>query len=180
MLSAIVPASKVGTAFQSPNWRYQAAHSPSKFGFDSFLSKPNPNAGHLSRLIPNGIKPVQAYFQPIYMKQLKKELPYRLSRVLDQVWDSYFYRTNPSKLIFNNLNPKESGFICWNMAKLQNLNDAFFKRLVMHCYNYQGDTYINDALKFYKDPNNNVSIKWINYSIYGGKFAMFPEYATLF
>lgn len=169
MLTAIVPLSKIGTPFQSPNWRYQATHSPEKFGFSDFLSKPEPNAGHLTRLIPNGTTPVNVYYQPIYMRQLKSRLSPRLSYILDRIWDRQFQRTNSGKITFNNVNPKEHGFISWNMRKLATLNDDFFKRLVMHCYHYQPDQYIGDAIKFYKNPDNDVSIKWMNYSIYGGK-----------
>ena len=170
MLTAIVPLSKIGTPFQSPSWRYQAIHSPERFGFSECLSKTkNPDSGHLSRLVPNGILPVNVYRQPIYMQQLNARLSLGLQQILARVWNKHFYRTNSSKLTFNNVGTKETGFISWNIPKLEKINDLQFVRIVKHCYNYEGDPYIGEALKFYKNPDNDISRKWINYSIYGGK-----------
>ena len=170
MLTALVPSSKVGTPFQTPDWRYQAVFSPEKFGLASCLSKTdNANSGYLARMIPNGVHPVSVYYQPVYMKQLNKLLSPRLKQALERVWNKHYYRTNSGKLIFNNIVTKESPFISWNMKKLEQVNDPYFRKLVKHCYHYEADSYIGEALKFYKNPDNNISIKWLNYSLYGGK-----------
>ena len=168
MSEPIVPSSKIGTPFQSPSWRYQATFCPERFGFAKFCSKPKPNAGNLTRLISNGIIPVEKYTIPLYVRQLKEKLAPDLYLQLTKVWDKYYNRNRHKKTTFN-VNENRPGLLNWHVPKLKQLNDDFLQQLIKHCYNIEGNEYIRDAIKFYKNENNDITCKWLNYSIYGGK-----------
>lgn len=47
------------------------------------------------------------------------------------------------------------------------MNDEFLKRMVFHCFNYKYDQYIEEALRFFKDPSNSMNTKWFNYCFFG-------------
>ena len=167
MLS-IVPASKIGTPFESPSWRWQATFCPERFGFAKFCSKPHPNAANLTRLISNGIVPVETYTIPIYIRQLASLLEPKLYKQLIKVWNKHYSRNRDRKITFN-VSANRPGLLNWHIPRLAQLNDDFLKKLIKHCYNIEGNEYISDAIKFYKNKNNDITCKWINYSIYGGK-----------
>jgi hypothetical protein len=166
MAASIVPMSKIGTPFQSPSWRYQATFCPERFGFGKLCSKPNANAGNLARLIPNGIRPVDTFKLPLYVSQLNSKLPKPLYQQLLKVWQKHYYKTRARKITFNV--GERSGLLNWNVKKVETINDQFLIKLIKHCYNIQHNEYISDAIKFYKNENNNMTCKWLNYSIYGG------------
>ena len=164
----IIPASKLGTPYQSPSWRYQLTFNPERFGFEKYCSRPSVNSSSLSRLIPNGIQPVALFDIPIYIRQLSDSLPSELYDQLIKVWCKRYFKTRSKKITFN-VNIKKSGLINWNMSKLKTINDGYLQKLIRHCFNMEHDEYIAEAFKFYKNDHNNTTCKWINYSIYGGK-----------
>jgi hypothetical protein len=168
MSEPIVPCSKIGTPFQSPSWRYQATFCPERFGFASLCSKTKSNAGNLARLISNGIVPVEKYIIPLYIRQLQGKLEPGLYTQLIKVWNKFYCKNRHGKITFN-VNETRPGLLNWNVRKISQLNDHFLQKLIKHCYNIEGDEYIKDAIKFYKNENNDVTCKWLNYSIYGGK-----------
>jgi hypothetical protein len=166
MLLPIVPISKMGTQFQSPSWRYQLAFYPERFGFEKFCSQPGVNSGNLKRLISNGIVPVDSYDLPIYIKQLYNKLPALLYQQLIKVWDKRYFNNRVRKVTFNN---NRAGMINWNINKVKKINDDYVQKLIFHCYNYEANEYISEAIKFYKTKTNETNCKWLNYSIYGNK-----------
>src|ERR1035437_66076 len=101
MADPIVPMSKIGTAFQSPSWRYQLTFCPERFGFGAYCSKSTPNAANLTRLISNGVTPVDTYKLPIYISQLKNKLPTILYQQLTKVWNKHYRKTRDRKATFN-------------------------------------------------------------------------------
>ena len=122
----------------------------------------------MARLIVNGVRPVETYNVPQYINQLASELPSDLKSQLFKVWNKFYLRNRIRKLTFH-VNPEHPGFLNWNVSKVKQINDEFLQKLILHCYNVEGNEYISEAIKFYKNENNNMSRKWINYSIYGGK-----------
>ena len=168
MLLPSVPISKIGTPFQSPSWRYQATFNPEKFGFQSCLSKLEANSGCLSRLVKNGISPVATYNLPLYIRQLDNKLPKELYSELLSVWAKHYFKTRSKKVTFN-INPQRSGIINWNCKKVKLLNDEFLQKVILHCFNIEGNEYVSNAIKFYKNKSNDLNCKWLKYSIYGGK-----------
>jgi hypothetical protein len=168
MLAPIVPLSKIGTPFQSPNWRYQATYCPERFGFGKYTSKLESSSGNLTRLIPNGVVPVEVYNLPLYIKQLSNQLSVEQYNQLLKVWNKHYFQTRNRKVTFN-VNNDRPGLINWNASKIQHINDSFLQKLIRHCFNIEGNEYISEAIKFYKNKNNSTTVKWINYSIYGGK-----------
>jgi hypothetical protein len=168
MSAPIVPISKVGTPFQSPNWRYQATLNPEKFGFEKYCSKPDEaNAGNLKRLIVNGVQPVDVYKLPVYIRQIEDQLTPELKQELVKVWNKHYFRRRERKVTFNVAGHR--GLLNWNVKGIKKINDDYFRRLIAHCFNIEGNEYISDAIKFYKNPGNVMNCKWMNYSIYGGK-----------
>ena len=101
----IVPASKVGTAFQSPAWRYKATFCPERFGFAKYCSRLSSNSGSMARLIVNGVRPVETYNVPQYINQLASELPSDLKSQLFKVWNKFYLRNRIRKLTFH-VNPE--------------------------------------------------------------------------
>src|ERR1017187_5033785 len=168
MSAPIVPISKIGTPFQSPSWRYQATFCPERFGFAQYCSKPQSNSASLTRLVPNGLAPVEKYNLPIYIKQLRSKLTTKQYSQLTKVWNKHYFRTRDRKITFN-VDIRRPGLLNWHTKKLESINDVFLKKLIKYCYNIEGDEYIADAIKFYKNKSNNMTVRWMNYSIYGGK-----------
>jgi hypothetical protein len=168
MTLPVVPISKLGTPFQSPSWRWQATFCPERFGFEKYCSKITANASNLARLIPNGVAPVEKYQLPLYVKQLSSKLHPRLYKQLLKVWNKHYYKTRDKKITFN-VSPNRVGLMNWNTVKLNSINDEFLVKLIKHCYNIEGNEYIADAIKFFKNKNNDITCRWLNYSIYGGK-----------
>ena len=168
MVEPYVPSSKLGTPFQSPSWRWQAVSCPERFGFGSCCSKiDEPNSANLKRLITNGIRPVETFHLPVYLRQLNSRLPSPLYRHLLKVWQKHYFRNRIRKITFNT-RINNSGLINWNLKKLNKINDEFFKRLIRYCYNVEGDEYIAAALLFFKNEAQRQNCKWLNYSIYSG------------
>lgn len=167
-MQAIVPVSKLGTPFQSPSWRYQCTFCPERFGFGKYCSKPTPNAANLTRLIVNGVTPVETYKLPLYLSQLREKLPSSLYSQLLKVWNKHYRSTRTRKVTFN-VNVNRAGLLNWHLKKLEQINDEFLQKLIKHCYNIEGDEYIAEAIKFFKNKSNDMTCKWLNYSIYGGK-----------
>ena len=168
MPAPIVPLSKIGTPFQSPSWRYKATLCPERFGFAEYCSKIKANSGCLARLMSNGVTPVEKYILPIYITQLMNKLPKDLGEQLLKVWNKHYFKNRQRKVTFN-VNENSGGLINWHSKKIEKLNDDFLKKLIRHCYHIQGDEYIAEAIKFRTNPNNDVSVRWMNYSFYGGR-----------
>jgi hypothetical protein len=168
MSTPIVPLSKIGTPFQSPSWRYKAVFCPERFGFAKYCSKPGTNTGNLKRLIPNGLRPVDVYTLPLYIQQLRDRLPPALYNQLLKVWNKHYFKNRDRKITFN-VNTARAGMLNWNIAKVHQINDTFLQKLILHCYNYNGNEHIAEALKFFKNTSNDTTVRWLNYSIYGGK-----------
>lgn len=167
MTKTFVPASKLGTPFQSPSWRYQVIHYPERFGLGWISSKREVNSGHLSRLIPKGLAPASCYTLPSYFLELQQELPPHLAEQLVKVWNKHYFSNNQHKTTFSSATSNQVP-LSLNVRAVKKLNDPFLQRLLLYCFNYQGDKYIEEAIKFYKDPGNSQNKDWINYSIYGG------------
>jgi hypothetical protein len=168
MADPIVPMSKIGTPFQSPSWRYQATFCPERFGFEKYCSKIKANSSNLSRLLTMGLAPVEKYNLPIYLRQLQNSIAPDLYAQLTKVWNKHYRRNRDRKITFN-VNPERAGLMNWHTVRLEKINDDFLKKLIKHCYNIEGNEHIAEAIKFYKNKNNNMTVKWLNYSIYGGK-----------
>lgn len=168
MSAPIIPISKLGTAFQSPSWRWQITFCPERFGFEKYCSRPASNAANLTRLIANGLTPVETFKLPLYLSQLRDELPSLLYAQLMKVWNKHWRRTRSRKATFN-VNVNRTGLLNWNVARIGKINDPFLQKLIKHCYNIEGDEHISDAIKFFKNKQNDLTCKWMNYSIYGGK-----------
>ena len=166
MKKTLVPSSKLGTAFQSPSWRYQAIAHPEKFGFEWLCSRREVDAGHLTRLMPKGIPPASIYSLPVYFRSLLPTLPLPLAEVLIRVWDKHYFRDHKHKINFNS-SITNNVPISLNMAKVKYLNDETLKALMYHLFNYKYNADIDEAVKFYRDPKNEMAKKWINYAVYG-------------
>ncbi|CAK0744890.1 hypothetical protein CCP3SC5AM1_1260002 [Gammaproteobacteria bacterium] len=167
MTKNLVPTSKIGTPFQSPSWRYQAVTFPEKFGFNWLCSRNEVDAGHLNRLIPKGLRPSSCYTLPAYFSELVSTLPKHLSNILIKVWDKHYFQTHRHKANFSST-VSNSVPLSLNIKEVAKLNDEFLKQLIFHCFNYRYDKYIEEAIKFYKDPENRLNKDWFNYSIYCG------------
>lgn len=164
-MKSLVPASKIGTPFQSPGWRFQATYFPERFGFTDFCSKSTVEAGHLSRLITKGIEASATYKLPSFFSLLIKELPNHLVDVLIKVWNKHYFSSNSRKITFDS-SVARTVPISWNLKKLKHLNDPFLVKLINHCFNFKYDKYINEAIQFVRDPYNSQNKKWLSYSIY--------------
>lgn len=167
MTKSLVPQSKIGTPYQSPSWRYLALYYPEKFGLGWLTSKRVVDASHLKRCINKGCRPSVVYNLPLYFKALLPTLPAHLQEVLIKTWNKHFFEQQPRKLSFSSATSNGVP-ISWNIQDVDlYLNDAFLKRMVFHCFNYKHDKYIEEALRFYKDPSNSMNTKWFNYCFFG-------------
>lgn len=167
MTKSLVPQSKLGTAYQSPSWRYLALYYPEKFGLGWLTSKKIVDASYLKRSINKGCRPSSVYNLPVYFKSILSELPSHLQETLVKTWNKHYSNQHPRKLSFSS-NTSNSVLVSWNINSVEKyLNDPFLKRMVFHCFNYKFDSYIDEAIRFYKDPSNSMNTKWFNYCFFG-------------
>jgi hypothetical protein len=167
MTKSLVPQSKLGTPYQSPSWRYLALYYPERFGLGWLTSKRIVDAAHLKRSINKGCRPSTVYSLPLYFQSIIGELAPHLQEVLLKTWNKHYFDQHPRKLSFSS-NTSNSVPISWNIRNVEEyLNDDFLKRMVFHCFNYRFDHYIDEAIKFHKDPSNSMNVKWFNYCFFG-------------
>lgn len=167
MILQQIPISKIGTAFQVPNWRYQALAHPEKFGLQEYCSKRNINSGHTKRMVSRGIAPSEVYQYPDFFRQMEKQLTAEQCKQLRKIWDKRYFKRQPRKITFGS-NATNQIQISWNIEKVQHINDATFKKLVLHQFFNQYDQSIGEAIKIYLSPNNSEVIRHIHYACYYG------------
>jgi hypothetical protein len=138
---------------------------PERFGFTELCSKREAEAGHLKRLVSNGLRPTSVYSLPIYIRELKAELPPHLGARLIKTWDKYYFQNHRQKINFSTAGSNDVP-ISWNMQKVDQINDDFFRRLIRHSFNLEGDQYISQAIKFFLDDINYHARRQINYLMY--------------
>lgn len=162
-----VPVIKIGTPFQRPSWRYDAALNPHKYGFDCYISELTEDAGFAKRLVSKGVKPSEVYTYPEYFKELSRELTRGQSEMLEKTWNKSYFRNRKRKLSFSEA-LIESIPISWNITKLDQLNDDYLKKLIYHLFDYVCDDDIARALEFGLSESNAELKRWLGYAFFVG------------
>ena len=153
MNHAAVPILKVGTPFQKPSWRIQAADDPDKFGFRSLCSRPRNRAGHLKRYIVRGVEATGVYEWPQYFQNMSEGLDQELKDCLVKLWNRYFEETHGDRIQYH-IDFEENQLVSWNLRKIEEINDIWFKKLLKHRHGLECDDAIGEALKMSRDKEN--------------------------
>lgn len=170
------PKLKIGTPFQRPSWRYEALQNPFKYSLGSLCTKKRlgdntspliNGAGYMTRLVKKGVRFNVTYKLPSYLVTLTSKLPKKYSNKLQQVWDKDYKKSYPSKIYCEHSEATEN-YTCWNLSKVNKLNDVFLKRLIFHMYNYKYDEDIDFAMHFWLSPENTEIRKHMGCAAFAG------------
>src|SRR5574343_1810352 len=137
-MQTTIPSLKLGTPFQRPSWRYDAMTNPVRYGLDDYCSDIQPNSGCIKRLIQKGVEPTSIYSYPAYFTELAQYLTDEENEMLQQVWMKNYRRAIGRKVTFND-QALERVLISWNVKKIGTINDEWFKKLILHAFNYKYD-----------------------------------------
>jgi hypothetical protein len=163
-----VPINKIGTAFQGPSWRYNALQHPKQYGLTKYLSKKDiDDASYLMRLIPKNLMVEITYVFPEFYKKVSSNLSPHLSEQLKKVWKKNHNKIHKTRVVF--LEPaKCKRLTSWNIAKVDQLNDDWFKKLILHVMNYKYDESIDFALKVHMSADNAEMKRFIGFQMFAG------------
>ncbi|NBQ67448.1 MAG: hypothetical protein EBU46_00920 [Nitrosomonadaceae bacterium] len=163
-----VPHLRLGTAFQLPSWRYEAAANPAKFGLGAYCSKIGNNSGCLLRLVGKGsITPALIFNLPPFFQELESSLSAAQSAMLLKVWAKQHFRQQPRKATFSS-QASHRALVSWNITKVMELQDNGMRELLLHVTGVKTSQPIAAALTFYLSPSNSELVRHINYACYYG------------
>lgn len=163
-----VPRLRLGTCFQLPSWRYEAAANPSKFGLEAYCSKIGNNSGCLLRLVGKGsITPALVFNLPHFFQELDPTLSSQQSAMLLKVWSKHYYQQQPRKATFSS-QASTRALVSWNIAKVLQIQDEGLRDLLLHVTGVKTSSAIASALTFYLAPSNSELVRHVNYACYYG------------
>ncbi len=160
-----IPNLKVGTAFQKPSWRFDALSNPIKYGFKDYLSRNSTNAGYLARLISKGIVVSRSFKFPDSLRDLP--LTSVQSDYLNKIISKAFTKEVGRKCTFF-VPPMVQNHVTWNIKSASTITDSYFKKLILHEFNYQRDENITFAISIYFSDEYSEIIRFLGYSFYAG------------
>ena len=167
-----VPHLRLGTPFQQPGWRYEAAANPAKFGLSDYCSKITNNSGCLLRLVGKGsIAPALIFNLPPFFQELSSELSSQQSAMLLKVWAKHHFSQQPRKATFSS-QASHRALVSWNISKVLQLQDEGLRNELLHVTGVKTNQAIAAALAFYLAPSNSELVRHINYACYYGMSSM--------
>lgn len=161
----------MGTAFQKPNWRYDALRNPETYNLSGFLSsKKGKNPGYLKKLITKNIAYTVHYIYPKFFRSISKDLPQHLQDRLFKIWYKKFNKEGKPRIEFTE--PKKYQKLpSWNIKKLPKVKDEWLRKLVAHVLNYKFDDSIAFAMKMQLDPAFSAAKRFMGFCF----FANIPD-----
>jgi hypothetical protein len=167
---APIPLSRLGTPFQRPGWRYDAAVRPSVYGLERFCSRLQDHASGLRRLIPRGLQARANDLRSASLDRLAATLPRPLAARLQQIWGRRRRRLTrriprvviPGTTQYRNL-------VIWHAGRLGGINDAWLVRLIRHLAGLDGDPAVAQALRLYLDPDQLQMRRFIGMMVFSGE-----------
>lgn len=162
-----VPVTKIGTPYQRPSWRLDAISRPSKYGFRWLCTRQKDDAGAYKRLINKGLDYTVTYKYPKFFTTIAKNFPSHLKKQLELIWDRKYKKENSHKIVFNGVASMED-FVSWNAARVDNLHDVWFKKIIKHVFGLEYYSEIAYALELSLLPEYGEQKKYIGYQIFAG------------
>ena len=164
----IVPASRTGTPFQHPSWRYQVAEKPGKFDLTGLICTRNTNNASLKRVAIAGAPCRAVFHYPDFLEHVCARLTPRQAWKLKHVYRGKARAAAGRKIAVENVVANGQPIFSWNIPAIRKLKDNTLRRYLLHAIGVTYDRQISWAIDFRVSPGNQEIVRMFGRAVFAG------------